>query len=53
MNLRVEWKPVDFWVGLYTEERRRPGDGLCVYERHVWVCVLPMIPIHIWWEVYP
>lgn len=57
MNARLEWKPADCWVGLYTERRQRKclwhADSMqeCTgrWERHVWLCLLPMLPLHLWW----
>jgi len=48
MNWRFEWKPQDFWVGLYTEVRR--DEEKAYIERHVWICLLPMVPLHLWWR---
>jgi hypothetical protein len=36
---RIEFKPADIWIGVYWE--RRPW-------LHLWVCLLPMVPIHLW-----
>lgn len=48
MRVELEWKPQDFWIGLYTEIRweRVP----IVPVRHIWVCLVPMLPIHLSWE---
>jgi len=43
MKISIEFKPQDFWVGAYWE---RLGN-----KQHLWVCLLPMIPIHLVWEV--
>jgi len=63
MKARLEFKPADCWVGVYTEKRRRllphsPTAAGCdlsygehgVIERHVWICLLPMLPIHLSWR---
>lgn len=34
MTVRLEFKPQDCWIGAFW----KPG--------HVWVCLLPMLPIH-------
>ena len=52
MKVRLEFKPQDCWVGAYWETR--PHD--CAFdvcynnERHLWVCLLPMLPIHFQWR---
>jgi len=52
--LRLEFKPQDCWVGVYW--RRTPWGGMyldrgwlqgCVTD--VWICLVPMLPIHIRW----
>lgn len=39
VRARFEWKFEDFWVGAFW---RREGAVL-----HVWVCILPCIPLHV------
>lgn len=42
-SIRVEWKPQDLWVGAFY---KRSGD-----IRHLYVCLLPCVPIHLcWWQ---
>lgn len=48
--LRLEFQPRDVWFGAYWE--RRPHVSPEVDERlhgriDVWVCVIPMLPLHI------
>lgn len=40
LRVRLEFKPQDCWVGAYWETRY-PGSA------HVWICLLPMLPLHI------
>jgi len=40
---RFEAKPADLWVGAYVE--KRAGTMATCY--HAWVCVVPMLPLHI------
>ena len=40
MRVRLEFKLEDCWVGAYW----RPG--------HLWVCVVPMLPLHFMWSSY-
>jgi hypothetical protein len=51
MHARLEWKPADCWIGLYTERRRNVprGPNTISDERHVWICLVPMLPLHLWW----
>lgn len=39
--LALEFKPADLWVGAYTAQ----NGGM----RHVWVCLLPCLPVHVSW----
>lgn len=41
MRLRLEFKPQDCWIGVYWRTKNDWVD--------VWVCVLPMVPLHIYW----
>lgn len=38
-RIRWEWKPQDCWIGVFW----RTSQGW----RDVWICLLPMLPIHI------
>lgn len=40
---RLEWKPQDLWVGVFWK-RDYP------WQLDVWVCIVPMVPIHFGWE---
>jgi hypothetical protein len=53
---RIEWKRADQWIGRYndtwwhdthTGQVKRRCDDNTVPVRHVWICVLPTLPIHI------
>lgn len=49
-EVRCEWKLQDSWIGAYWNDVVVPIDGaldLCVNERHVWVCLVPWLPIHV------
>ena len=41
INARLEFKPQDLWVGVYWKDK----DGWF----DLWVCVLPCLPVHVWW----
>ncbi len=43
--MRLEWKPQDCWIGVSWKHEQ--GDHL--YKVDVWVCLLPMLPLHLWW----
>jgi hypothetical protein len=45
MRARLEFKAQDMWIGAYWD--RGPT------HYHLWVCLLPMLPIHIWWSHMP
>lgn len=50
MKIRIEFKPQDLWIGAYWENRlARREDILHGYADafHLWICLLPMLPIHI------
>ena len=34
MRVRIEWKPQDCWIGAFWK------------AGHLWVCIVPMLPIH-------
>jgi hypothetical protein len=40
---RLEFKAQDCWVGCFID--RREGTMAVLY--HAWVCVVPMVPLHI------
>ena len=45
----LEWKPADLWIGVYfdrTTQIELPN-GLAQEVLQFWVCVLPMLPIHV------
>lgn len=49
VHVRLEFKPADCWIGVFWD--RKPNYTTRHFERHVWVCVLPMLPIHFWCEL--
>lgn len=48
--IRIEWKLPDFWVGVFWRHATRNDDPLSVGCLHVWFCLVPCVPIHIWKE---
>lgn len=54
MKIRLEWKPQDLWIGAFW--KTVPGlnpEEEPVAEVHVWICLVPMLPLHLWWCRYP
>ncbi len=47
----LEWKPQACWVGVFWQHRPARyhllGVGDVRRDLHVWVCVLPMLPVHV------
>jgi hypothetical protein len=49
---KFEFQPRDCWVGFYWEKRIKRTEGLnFVRVRHLWICLIPMLPLHISWQV--
>ncbi len=51
MKCRIEFKPQDCWVGVYWKRGSAWEKGV---ERFgipwdVWICLLPMLPLHLSW----
>ena len=53
----MEFKLQDFWISVFPE--RKPDAGSSLYalsrqlyreELHIWICILPCLPIHIVWR---
>jgi hypothetical protein len=45
-GVRLEFKLQDFWIGVGW---RQCADS--PYRRtDVWICLLPCVPIHLWWN---
>lgn len=47
MRLRLEFKPQDCWIGVYWRTKKGAQEWYDWID--VWVCVLPMLPLHIYW----
>ncbi len=39
MKVSLEWKLQDLWIGAYWDNR--------TYIFHLWICIIPCVPIHI------
>jgi hypothetical protein len=46
-RLRLEFKPADLWIGAFIKRRR----VLAASFWDLWVCLIPMLPIHFAWDV--
>lgn len=47
--IRLDFKPQDFWIGAYWTFKKADYGcflGRCVMEWHLYVCLLPCLPIH-------
>lgn len=47
MKARMGWKLQDVWVGVYWEKHLT---GWTTVTWHVWICLLPCVPLHLWWD---
>jgi hypothetical protein len=64
---RIEWRwefqPRDLWVGVYWRVDDDPGETPWRYDYlgapfpprrvDVWICVVPCLPLHVWWPLPP
>lgn len=44
----VEFKKEDCWIGVFWKKDWGGNGGMYRYP-HVWICLVPMFPIHVWW----
>lgn len=60
MKIRLEFKLADCWIGVYWKTDTHIWHGEYVaeakdirvhtrYTHHVWICLIPTLPIHITW----
>ena len=47
MHIRLEFQPQDCWVGVFW--KRLPPYNRYRRRTDLWICLLPMVPIHCWW----
>lgn len=47
LNWRIEFKLADMWIGAFWKVAGLPSGFIRRYD--VWVCLLPCLPLHIWW----
>jgi len=54
MKIKLELNWQDLWLGAYWEKKeivypfRKPS---IENQWHIWICILPCLPIHIWWRI--
>jgi hypothetical protein len=51
-RVKVEFKKEDFWIGVFWKRssnvlRKSNDEYWKTYELHIWVCVIPMLPLHL------
>lgn len=51
-SIRFEFKKQDCWIGLYWKgsyvgDRRDPERRQSVRSTEIWLCIVPMLPLHI------
>lgn len=55
MGVCVEFKPEDFWIGAFWKITRvrhaSAGEVYFVRRVDLWICLVPMLPIHFHWHV--
>lgn len=51
MTIRLEFKPQDCWIGVFWKRGRyhNSATGEVGSMTDVWICVLPLLPVHIRW----
>jgi hypothetical protein len=47
---RIEFKPQDLWIGAYWKRNEACGGDMA---HDIWVCLLPMVPLHFQWRIRP
>lgn len=50
MGVQLKFEPRDIWIGVYWD---RPMVSILSSARpkvHLYICLIPMWPLHIWWE---
>jgi hypothetical protein len=52
-SVRLEFKKQDCWLGIFWKsnsfigDRRDPDQRQSIWATHLWVCLLPTVPIHV------
>jgi hypothetical protein len=45
VRARLEFKKRDCWIGAYWDD----DPDYMPLSGNLWICLLPMLPLHIWW----
>jgi len=48
--IALEWKLADLWIGVFWQRKQanyHTIDGRIVEDLHIWICLLPCLPVHI------
>ena len=49
-RIALEFKPQDLWIGVFWKKTELfPWNYRNRSRCDIWICILPMLPIHIWW----
>ena len=48
MKARLLFEPRDIWVGIYIA---KPSVGIAGRWQSIYICIVPMLPIRITWEL--
>lgn len=65
MKAKLEFNWHDKWIGAYDKKKllistgdisigaggRVYYDVIKTWEQHWWICIIPCVPIHIWWKI--
>lgn len=60
MKIKVELKWQNMWIGAYWQNKRTSPQVKVsqvdvavswIKEFHIWICVVPCLPLHIWWRL--
>ena len=52
LPIRIEFKPQDCWIGVYWKKEFILEEKNW-WRCNAWICLLPMLPIHIWFGNSP
>ena len=48
MEIKIEFKLEDFWIGVFWKREPRWDElRFLGKDLHIWICIIPCLPIHI------
>lgn len=50
-RIRLEFKPADLWIGAFLKIEEGETFARTWRTWHLWLCLLPMVPIHVEYEL--